>query len=523
MENKVKTVDEVISLLHDGDCIAITAAGLIGYPEYIVRNIEKKFLEQGYPGNLTVYSGCGHGVPMKNLGDSHFAHPGLLKKVICSHPDVVPKIRDMIERNEIEAHVLPQGILNQLYRCSASKQPGILSKIGIGTYIDPRQDGGKMNQITTEDIVRLMEIDGEEWLYFKSQPVTAAIIRGTTSDECGNISIEKEALHLEILEAALAAKASGGVVIVQVEQVVAARTIPAKNVVIPGEIVDAVVIAENVEENHRQTDGTLYSPYKSGELIAPKHAVIQAEGELGLSDIICRRAVFELYEGAVVNVGVGVGAGVGKVAAAENIVDNMTFTLELGAFGGTPQQGPDFGSTVNPTAFLAHPSMFDFYHGGNLDIAFLGAAELDVKGNVNVSRFAGRPAGQGGFIDISQSSKKIVFCTYFKAKGLRGTVDREGLHISTEGKIPKFVSAVEQITYNGDYARQRGQEVVIITERCVFRLEAEGITLTEVAPGIDIEKDILAQMDFKPQISKNLKIMDHRIFAGGRMGCFDHV
>lgn len=522
MGNKIMSVEDAMDLIKDGDCIAVTAAGMIGYPEYIVRKLEQRFLETGSPKDLTLYSGCGHGVPMKDLGDSHFAHKGMLKKVVCSHPDVVPKIRKMIQENELEAYVLPQGVLNQLYRCSASKQPGLLSKIGIGTYIDPRQDGGKMNRITTKDIVRVMELDGEEWLYFMSQPVTAAIIRGTTADESGNISIEKEALKLEILEVALAAKASGGNVIVQVERVVTDKGIPAKNVVVPGELVDAVVVADNVEENHRQTDGTLYSPYMSGELRGPVDQVVVSAKVLKPADIICRRAVYELYPGAIVNVGVGVGAGVGNVAAVENIVDKVTFTLELGAFGGAPQQGPDFGATINPTAFLAHPSMFDFYHGGNLDITFLGAAQLDGKGNVNVSRFGGRPAGQGGFIDISQTSKKIVFCTYFRAKDFQATVDAAGLHIVKEGKVAKFVSDVEQITFNGRYASERKQEVVIITERCVFRLQKEGVVLSEIAPGVDLEKDILEQMNFKPVISKDLKYMDQRIFQGGRMGCFDN-
>ncbi len=519
--SKIRNITEALDLIRDGDCIAVTAAGMVGYPEYIVKNLEERFLETGSPKALSLYSGCGHGVPGKEIGDAHFAHPGLLKRVVCSHPDVVPKIRDMIERNEIEAYVLPQGILNQLYRCSASKQPGLLSKIGMGTYIDPRQDGGKMNEITKKNIVRVMELDGEKWLYYESQPVTAAIIRGTTADESGNISIEKEALRLEILEVAMAAKASKGNVIVQVERVVADKTIPAKNVAIPGELVDAVVVAVNPKENHRQTDGTFYNPYMSGELRCPVAEQALRPEYLKPQDIICRRAVYELYEGAVVNVGVGVGAGVGAVATQEGIVDKVTFTLELGAIGGTPGQGPNFGASVNPIAFVAHPSMFDFYHGGGLDITFLGAAQIDREGNVNVSRFGGRPAGQGGFIDISQTSKKIVFCTYFKAKGFQGLVENGELHIAAQGQVPKFVDAVEQITFNGKLAAERKQEVVIVTERCVFRLTEKGIVLTEIAPGVDLQKDLLEQMGFEPVISEDLKLMDERIFVNERMGCFD--
>lgn len=519
--NKIMNIADALDLIKDGDCVAVTAAGMVGYPEYIAKGLEERFLATGCPKGLSLYSGCGHGVPMKDIGDAHLAHPGLLKRVVCSHPDVVPKIREMIERNELEAYVLPQGILNQLYRCSAAKQPGLISKIGIGTYIDPRQDGGKMNQVTTKDIVRVMELDGEEWLFYKSQPVTIAIVRGTTADESGNISIEKEALKLEILEAAMAAKASRGKVIVQVERVVADKTIPAKNVAIPGELVDAVVIAREPEANHRQTDGTFYSPYMSGELKCPDAQQTDRPEVLKPQDIICRRGVYELYEGAVVNVGVGVGAGVGAVAAQEGMTDKVTFTLELGAIGGTPGQGPNFGASVNPTAFVAHPSMFDFYHGGGLDITFLGAAQLDKEGNVNVSRFGGRPAGQGGFIDISQTSKKIVFCTYFKTKGFKGIIEDHELQITQEGQVSKFVDTVEQITFNGKLAREREQEVVIVTERCVFKLVKDGVMLTEIAPGIDLQRDILEQMGFEPVISENLKLMDARIFANERMGCFD--
>lgn len=520
MKNKITTVSDALCMIKDDDCVAVTAAGLVGYPEYIVKCLGEKFHDTGSPKGLSLYSGCGHGVPGKNVGDAHLAEPGLLKRVVCSHPDVVPKIRGMIQNNEIEAYVLPQGVLNQLYRCSAAKQPGLLTKIGVGTYIDPRYEGGKMNQITTKDIVNVMTVNDEEWLFYNSLPVNVAIIRGTTADISGNISIEKEALKLEILEVALAAKASKGKVIVQVERVVDDKMIPAKQVVIPGELVDAVVIAEEPEVNHRQTDGTLYSPYMSGELRCPLTQQIKPPQWLKPQDIICRRAVYELYEGAIVNVGVGVGAGVGAVATQEGIVDKVTFTLELGAIGGTPGQGPDFGGTVNPTSFMAHPTMFDFYHGGGLDITFLGAAQIDKNGNVNVSRFGGRPAGQGGFIDISQTSKKIVFCTYFKAKGFKGVIENQELHIEQEGQVPKFVDSVEQITFNGALAGEKGQEVIIVTERCVFMLKKEGLVLTEIAPGVDLEKDILNQMEFEPVICDSLKLMDSRIFTSGYMNCF---
>ncbi|MGN1002876.1 MAG: acyl CoA:acetate/3-ketoacid CoA transferase [Oscillospiraceae bacterium] len=518
-KSKVMSVGSALDLIRDEDCIAISSAGLIGYPDYIACALEERFMNTGHPRDLSLYSGCGHGVPFLHEGDARFAHPGFLKKVICSHPDPVPGIRKMIEENAFQAYILPQGVLQHLYRCAAAREPGLLTKIGIGTYIDPRQEGGKANSITTEDIVRVMEIDGEEWLYYKAFPVTAAIIRGTTADEHGNVSIEHEALKLELLEIAMAAKARKGKVIVQVERVAENGTIKPKDVVVPGELVDAVVVVDDVAKHHRQTAATVYNPYLSGEARAPVSAAGTDEpAELQANDIVCRKALYELFPGAVVNVGVGIGAGIGDLARAEGIERDLTFTLELGAFGGAPQSKADFGATMNPTAFVAHPSMFDFYHGGGLDITFLGAAQIDREGNVNSSKFGGHVAGQGGFIDISQSSRKVVFCTYFTAKGLKASVKNGGLVIEQEGEVPKLVEKVDQITFSAKTAVEMGKPVLYVTERGVFELTPDGIMLTEVAPGVDVEKDIVANMGFRPLISGDLKQMDERIFTPAKMG-----
>jgi len=521
MKSKAVDVTEAIDLIKDGDTIAISAAALIGYPDYIVKALEERFLETNHPGMLTLYAGCGHGSMLRHGAGDRFAHPGFLKRFVGSHPKPSPAISKMINTGEIEGYCFPQGVHNQLYRCSAAKQPGLLTKIGIGTYVDPRQDGGKLNAITTEDLVELMTIDGEEYQFYRAKPVNVAIIRGTSADERGNVTIEEEALRLEILEIALAAKASNGKVIVQTKNLVASGTLKAKNVVVPGEIVDAVVVCKEPEEYHRQTMGTIYSPFLSGELTCPPGAVSKPKEVLIDEDIVCRRAVFELFRGAIVNVGVGIGSGVGAAADVEGVINDLTFTVELGIFGGTPQIGLNFASAVNTTSFLAHPSMFDFYHGGGLDIAFLGAAEVDAEGNVNVSRFGGRAAGQGGFIDISQTSRKVVFCTFFTTKGFKSSVENGELVIQEDGAIPKFVDKVGEITFNGKLSREKGQEVVICTERAVFRLEKDGVALIEIAPGVDLEKDILGKMGFKPIISDELKIMDKRIFTPGRMGCFD--
>ncbi|MCL2391790.1 MAG: hypothetical protein FWC66_04160 [Oscillospiraceae bacterium] len=519
--NKIMSIEAALDLIKDGDTVAISSASMVGYPDYIVKCLEDRYIETKHPAALTLYAGCGHGNPVGYGADDRFAHPGFLKRTVCTHPQVVPKLGKFIDSGEIEAYAFPQGVVNHLYRCSAAKQPGLLTKIGIGTYCDPRQDGGKLNSATTENLVEVMVVDGEEYLFYKSKPIDVAILRGTTADERGNITIEHESLKLEILEIALAAKSSGGKVIVQAKRTAAEGSLNAKDVVVPGELVDAVVVCEDVEQYHRQTAGTVYSPYMSGELKCPAGAVSVPKEVLEADDIVCRRAVSEIYRDAVINVGVGIGVGVGAVADVEGIINDVTFTLELGVFGGTPQAMPDFGAAINATSYLSHPSMFDYYHSGGLDIAFLGAAQIDAEGNVNVSRFGGRAAGQGGFIDISQTAKKVVFCTYFKAKGFESSISDGKLNITNEGKVPKFVEKVDQITFCGKRSRAKGQEVVICTERCVFELVEQGVMLTEIAPGIDLEKDILANMGFKPIISKALKVMDQRIFIPGRMGCFD--
>lgn len=523
MKNKIIGAREAVDLIKDESSIAIASAGMVGYPEYLMRELENRYLETSHPNNLMVLAGCGHG-SFDERGDSRFGHPGMVKRYIGSHPDTVPQLRNLIEANEIEGYVFPQGVHNQLYRVAAAKQPGLLTKIGIGTYIDPRQDGGKLNEAAkAEDLVEVMEVGGEEWLFYKAFHVDVAILRGTTADENGNLSCEHEALKLEILEIALAAKARNGLVIAQVERVCKNGGINARDVVVSGQLIDYVVVVDDVSLNHRQTKG-IYSPYLSGELRRPPVGITPPPAEMDAADIICRRACMELYEDAVVNIGVGIGAGIGAVAAYEGFLPKINFTLELGTFGGEPTPLSDFGASFDAEAYVPQPTMFDFYHGGGLDITFLGSAQIDSKGNVNVSKFGGRAAGQGGFIDISQTAKKVVFVTYFKAKGLKTVIADGKLNIEQEGAIPKFVQDVEQITFNGELAmQQEGKEVYFVTERAVFKLTQEGVKLIEIAPGIDLEKDILSNMGFKPIVDEDLKTMDTSIFIPGRMGYFDNI
>lgn len=519
MNSKVIDIGDAIARIRDGDTVVTTSAGLASYPEHLVKALEARYLAEGAPAGLTVVAGGGHGVHDER-GDSRFGHAGMLKRVICTHPDTIPPVRKRIESGEVEGYVLPQGVINQLYRCIAAHQPGLLSRIGIGTYIDPRQDGGKLGAGYSEDLVRLMEVDGQEWIFYRSFPINIALIRATTADEWGNLTIEREGVKLEILEAALAVKACGGTVIAQVERVAAGGSLNAKAVAVPGRLVDAVVVTEKPMEDHKQTLGHYNNPYLSGELRAPAEAAPKSREALSPGDIISRRAAFELFPGAIVNVGIGIGAGVGPVAAAEGM-NEVTFVLETSPFGGTPTPLPDFGAAVNPEAFLTPASMFDFFHGGGLDLTFLGAAQVDAAGNVNVSKFGNRAAGQGGFIDISQTSRKVVFCTFFTAKGFEAEVTGGKLNIQKEGDVVKFVGEAGQITFSGDFARSEGREILYVTERAVFQLTAEGLELIEIAPGIDLERDILGKMEFRPQIGANLKTMDARIFTPGRMGCFD--
>lgn len=515
-------LEEAIELIKDGDTVGIVGAGLVMFPEYLARGIEDSFLKYGKPKHLTLVSGCGHG-NWDHTGDSRFAHKGLLKRAIVTHPDSAPALRDKLIRGEIEGYLLPQGVLNQLYRCIAARQPGMITKVGLDTFMDPRRGGGKLNELAKDDLIQIMDLNGEEWLFYKAFPINVALIRGTTADLKGNITIEKEAVEMEVLALSLAAKGSKGKVIAQVERVTECGRLNPKDVVVPGILVDAIVIAENPQETHRQTAGSYYNPYFSGEVRMPKELIFKTKERIVLTPeyIVGRRAALELFPGAVVNIGIGIPAFVSEVVFDEGKMDEITLTVELGVIGGAPAGHPDFGVSFNPEAIISHSHMFDFYHGGGLDISFVGAAQIDSEGNVNVSKFAGRLSGIGGFIDITQSTKKIVFCTLFTAGGLKVEIAEGRVNIVSEGKIKKFVKQVEHVSFSGRRARAEQKEVIIVTERCVFKLEKDGLTLTEVAPGVDVKRHIIEQMDFEPKIAANLKQMNKKIFRAERMGLFN--
>lgn len=504
--SKVITADKAANLIKDGATVAAPSVGLAGWPEEIAIAIEKRFLETGYPQNITFMHSSAAG-DFKTRGTHHLGYEGLVKRLICAHTGQAPRMAQLVQENKIECYIVPQGIITQLYRAIAGNKPGIITKVGLGTFVDPRVEGCKLSSITHEDIVKLIELDGEEWLYFKKFPINVALIRGTAADENGNLTMDREGILSEALPLAMAARNSGGIVIAQVEYLAKADTLPAKSVRVPGVLVDYIVVAK--PENHTQTQSTYYNPALSGEMRIPLDSIEPMV--LDQRKIIARRAAMELRPNIVVNLGVGMPDGVGLVASEEGIIDNVTLTTEGGVFGGVPASALDFITSYNPQAFIQHQEMFDFYDGGGLDMTFLGLAQTDKDGNVNVSKFSSRVVGCGGFVNISQNAKKVVFCGTF-TNGADIKIEDGKVTIIKEGKNKKFLDHVEQITFSGKYSQEIKQPILYVTERAVFTLEEGQMTLIEVAPGIDIERDILPMMDFKPRISPNLKEMTHGIF-----------
>lgn len=505
---------ESVKLIKDGDTVAVGGFIGIGHPEEISVHVENSYLENQTPKNLTLVYAAGQG-DSQDKGLNHFGHEGLVKKVIGGHWGLSPKIQKLARENKIEAYNLPQGVISHLYRDIAANKPGTITKVGLKTFVDPRIEGGKLNEVTKEDIVSVVNIFEEEYLLYKKFPIDIVLLRGTYADGKGNISFENEAAPLDAVAMAQAAKNSGGIVVVQVEGVVNNESLSCRDVKLPGILVDYVVVAQD-KKNHMQTFVEQCNPSFSG---ATRISLSSLEPmRLDERKIISRRAAMELIPGAITNLGIGVPEGIASVGNEEGIADYMRLTIESGPVGGVPASGMNFGAASNSDSVFEQNVMFDFYDGGGLDIAFLGLAQCDKDGNINVSKFGTKIAGCGGFINITQNAKKVIYCGTFTAGGLKIAVENNELKILSEGKKKKFIDTVEQITFSGDYAKYVKQPVKYITERAVFELTSEGVELIEIAPGIDLEKDVLALMDFKPIISKNLKVMDERIFGEGLMG-----
>ncbi|MBY6242147.1 acyl CoA:acetate/3-ketoacid CoA transferase [Methylosinus sp. Sm6] len=511
--NKVITADEAIALISENDVLTTTGFVQSCIPEALHAALEKRFVETGGPKGLTLIMTAGAG-DSKGLGTGRLHHEGLLRRVIAGNFGRMPKVAQAAQENKILGYNLPQGVISQLYRACAAGQPGLFSKVGLYTYVDPRFGGGRVNEVTTEDIVKHVVIEGEEWLFYTATKVDVAFIRGTSADPSGNIGMEKESLTLDVLAQAMAAHNNGGIVIAQVERIVDSGSIRPKDVKVPGILVDCVVVADP-PEMHRMNYGVIYNPALAGEIRVPVESM--AKMPLDARKIIARRAAFELPPNGVVNLGVGAPEGIAAVANEEKLTPFITLTTEAGAIGGVLASGSSFGSATNADSIIDQNTQFDFYDGGGLDMTCLGMAECDEQGNVNTSRFGGRLNGCGGFINISQNARSVVFAGTFTAGGLDVAIENGEVKILKEGRARKFLKFVEQVTFSGKYAQKREQPVIYVTERCVFQLKKDGLELIEVAPGIDIERDILPHMDFKP-IVKHPVTMDKRIFIDEPMG-----
>lgn len=510
---KVISAAEVVKLIKSNDMIA--TAGFVGngFPEELAIALEKRFLDTGEPKDLSLLYAAGQG-DGKDRGLNHFAHEGMVKRVVGGHWGLAPKLGKLALDNKIEAYNWPQGTVAQLFRDIAGNRPGTFTRVGLKTYCDPRLDGGKINAKTKEDLVELVKFNGVEYLWYKAMPVNVSLVRGTTADLKGNITFEKEALILNALEMCQAAKKCGGIVIVQVERLAEPGTLRGRDVVIPGMLVDYIVVAK--PENHWQTFSEQYNPAYSGEIKVPQHTIKPLP--LDERKIIGRRAVMELRRNTIVNLGIGMPEAASIVAAEEGVQDYMTLTVEPGPIGGIPAGGLSFGASSNYECLVNQAQQFDFYDGGGLDLAFLGLAQADEKGNLNVSKFGPKFAGCGGFINITQTAKKVFFMGTFTAGDLQISTKNGELIIVKEGPIKKFVKKVEHVTFSGDYALEVKQPVLYITERAVFKLTPEGLELVEIAPGIDLQKHVLDQMEFKPIIKGTPKLMDKRLFIDQKVG-----
>jgi propionate CoA-transferase len=511
MAGTVMSVDEAIGIVPDGATVGCAGFGGAGHPEALTAGIEARFLAENRPRDLTLVFAAGQG-DGAGRGLDHLAHEGLLRRVIGGNLGLTPELGRLAAEGPVEAYSFPSGVIARLYRAIAAEQPGLVAAIGLRTFVDPRLSGGRLNARPAPELVELIELRGREWLLYHTFPINVALIRGTTADERGNLTFEHEAQVGDALALAQAARNSGGVVLAQVERLARAGSLDPRHVRVPGILVDGVVVAS--PELHPQTFAAP-NPAYSGAVKAP--VPVPRTLRLRARQIIARRAALEFSAGLVLNVGSELIEDIGRVLHAEGIADRVGIALESGVIGGVPADGPAYGAAWNPDAFLDQPAQHDFIDGGGLDVAVLGLGQVDPRGNVNVSRFGPRVLGCGSFVNVSQSARLVILCGHFTEDAEVALIDGE-LTIMREGDRRTFVSALEQISFSGDYATQNGQRVLYVTERAVFELRGGKLTLTELAPGIDLRRHVLAHMDFRPEIDSDLRRMDASLFSPAPLG-----
>jgi propionate CoA-transferase len=496
-------------LIQSGWCVAAAGFGGFCHPEAITAAMEERFLRTGQPRDLTIIFSASTG-DRKTRGMGHLGFEGLISRVIAGGWRGTPRLGQLAREEKIEAYAWPQGVIAQLYRAIAAGQPGVITRAGLGTFVDPRQTGGRLNQRTTTDLVNVIDIRGQEYLLFHSMPIDCVLLRGTTADEAGNITMEDEAFQLDALAMAQAAHNSDGRVIVQVKQVVPKGTLEPSLVRIPGMLVDYVVVCTRKDQHgvsFGEVENATYTERRSKSAWAPTPT------PLGIDKIIQRRAYLELIglSDPIINLGIGIPAGIPRIAHEEGKTDYHV-TIESGVIGGFPAEELSFGAASYPDAIIPQASQFDFYDGGGLDVAFLGMAELDARGDVNVSWFGNNIIGVGGFINIAQNAKKLVFVGSLTAGGTQIEIADSKLCVRAEGSIKKVVGRVQHISFNASDAFRSGRPVIYVTERAVFQLRESGLVLTEIAPGVDLRRDILAALPSTITADQNVKTMDPRIF-----------
>jgi propionate CoA-transferase len=508
----VLTAAQAATLLEDGDTVLINGSGGgVGTPEGFLEALADRYRQSGQPRAITAVHpvGCGD---WGEKGMSRLALPGLLKRQVTGSLGNSPATMAMAAADEIEAYTLPQGVLSQLCREIAAGRPGLITHVGLGSFVDPRNGGGRQSERGPNDMVELITLHGREFLFYPAFRVDVAVIRATTADEAGNLTMEREPFIGDALAMAQASHNSGGIVIAQVERMRTAGTVPSREVKVPGILVDAIV----VDPDQQQTYAVRYNPGYSGEIRVPVFR--RPSAEVDPHTVIARRACLELFPGCIANLGYGVSTGIARILAEEGLSDSVTLTVEQGIIGGTPVSGNDFGAAVNYDALIEQAAQFDFYDGGGLDIAFLSFAEVDGAGNVNVSRFAGKPNGSGGFIHIAQNAKTVCFLGTLTAGGLIAKLCDGGIRIEQEGRHRRFVSAIEQRTYDRAGGLARGQKARFITERAVLEADEHGLIVIEIAPGVDLDRDVLANFEAPPRVSDRVRAMPEMVFRPGDFG-----